>query len=154
LPLRQSGYLPSGRPRYSYTHLDRPPVLAITSPSHARPPTRVGYEEHQRTPKKQNFNGADIPFVSLNEEGRKRRGEDEVEDRSDNRGQLQLANSGSYIDNRYYSKSNDNRKGPIDLDQVVDIQPRDLPSLFARSARGALNEQQRNSTNEWSMTRN
>ena len=90
--------------------------------------------------------------MSLNEEGRKRRGEDEFEDRSDNRGQLQLANSGSYIENRYYSSSDDKSKSN-DLGEVVDVQPRDLPSLFARSARGAFLEERRNSTNQRLMTR-
>ena len=120
LPLRQSGYLPSGRPRYSYTHLHRPPVLAITSPSHARPDTRVEYEDEQTF----KFNGADIPFVSLNKEGLKRRVEETAEE----------------------GKSKN-------LGEVVELQPRDLSSLFARSARGA-SEEQRNSTSKWPMSRN
>ena len=91
----------------------------------------------------------------MNEEGRRRRGDDVVEDENSsgrlaNRGYYiddELANRGSFIDNRYYSKSKE-------LGQIVDIQPRDLPSLFARSARGAAAEEERNSTNSWLKTRN
>ena len=144
---RLSGYLPSGRPRYSYTHLDRPPVLAMTSPSHARPPTRVGYDEHYvRTPK-QTFNGADIPFVSLNAEGRKRR-----QDRAEEKTYVdQLANSGSHnIENRYEVKSKRRPEKKVGLGQAVDVPPQDLPSFFARSARGV--EGLGNSTSDWSTT--
>ena len=137
LPLRQSGYLPSGRPRYSYTHLDQPPVLSLTSPSHARQPTRVGYDDVRKP--KQNFNGEDIPFVSLNEEGRKRRDFEETPEESYVGG---FANSGSFVDNVYQSNGKSRNKDPVDLGQVVDVPPGDLPPFFARSARG------RNSTDE------
>ena len=137
LPLRQSGYLPSGRPRYSYTHLDQPPVLSLTSPSHARQPTRVGYGDVRKP--KQNFNGEDIPFVSLNEEGRKRRDFEETQEESYVGG---FANSGSFVDNVYQSNGKSRNEDPVDLGQVVDVPPGDLPPFFARSARG------RNSTDE------
>ena len=129
----------------------------MTSPSHARQPTRVGYDDVRKP--KQNFNGEDIPFVSLNEEGRKRRDFEETPEESYVGG---FANSGSFIDNVYQSNDNDNgnsndnvyqsngksrNEDPVDLGQVVDVRPGDLPSFFARSARG------RNSTDE-SLTRN
>ena len=119
-------------------------MLAMTSPSHARPPTRVGYgDDHVRTPK-QTFNGADIPFVSLNAEGRKRR-----QDRAEAKTYVdQLANSGSFIENRYEGKSKRVPEKKVDLGQVVDVQPQDFPSFFARSARGG----ERNSTSDWSTT--
>ena len=80
--------------------------------------------------------------MSLNEEGRKRR-EDEVEETLEKESSSgRLAN----FEERYERKSKE-------LGQVVDVQPRDLPSLFARSARRAA-EEQRNSTNEWSLSRN
>ena len=137
LPLRQSGYLPSGRPRYSFTHLDQPPVLSLTSPSHARQPTRVGYGDVRKP--KQNFNGEDIPFVSLNEEGRKRRDFEETPEESYVGG---FANSGSFVDNVYQSNGKSRNEDPVDLGHVVDVHPGDLPTFFARSARG------RNSTDE------
>ena len=122
-------------------------MLAITSPSHARPPTRVGYDDdHVRTPK-QIFNGADIPFVSLNAEGRKRR-----QDRAEAKTYVdQLANSGSHnIENRYEGKSKRRPEKKVGLGQAVDVQPQDLPSFFARSSRGV--EGLGNSTSNWSTT--
>lgn len=76
---RLSGYLASGRPRYSYSHAATPPLALAprprpplyTSPALARAPARVRQEPRS-------FNGAHIPFVSLNEEARRRRGEGKV----------------------------------------------------------------------------
>ena len=122
-------------------------MLAITSPSHARPPTRVGYDEHYvRTPK-QTFNGADIPFVSLNAEGRNRR-----QDRSEAKTYVdQLANSGSHnIEKGYEGESKRQPEKKVGLGQAVDVPPQDLPSFFARGSRGV--DGLGNSTSDWSTT--
>ena len=83
--------------------------------------------------------------MSLNAEGRKRR-----QDRAEAKTYFdQLANSGSHnIENRYEGKRKRVPEKKVGFGQVVDVQPQDLPSFFARSAQGG----ERNSTSDWSTT--
>ena len=74
-PTRLSGYLASGRPRYSYLHSALPPT-SRTRPLKQDPPQRVDRVTYSSKHQK-DFNNANIPFTSLSggAAGRKRRGQ-------------------------------------------------------------------------------